>query len=159
MFELLKLRFQNFNCFCKTKNEFWWLIMWKKIAYHDFLIKFLHLANEAQISESKHKKELNNKLAFDFHKQVIFNFISDNIFQEFFIYCSQIYHMLQMISSVKSQVWQFTSVTADWQIISAAAAIWITIFTTVRFTTSSSSLSDNEKFKLMCEKQYYNCKK
>ena len=61
----------------------------------------------------KHKKELNNKLAFNLHQQIIFNFISDNIFQEFFIYCSQIYHTLQMISSVKFQVQQFIFVMTD----------------------------------------------
>jgi len=58
MFCHLKSIFQDSNWFNNAKFQFCQLKMNITNFYYNFLIKFLHLAGEAQISESEYKKEL-----------------------------------------------------------------------------------------------------
>ena len=68
IFEYLELIYLDLNRLRNAKNEFRRLIIRKGDTYHGFLIKFLHLTGEAQISRDEYKDKLNNKFAFDLRK-------------------------------------------------------------------------------------------
>ena len=48
--------------------------------YHEFLIKFLYLADEAQMSDMKYKYEFNMKLSFFLQKIMIQKYLKINFF-------------------------------------------------------------------------------
>src|SRR5437762_12358221 len=76
--------------------------MKNKNDYHKFLIKFLHLADKAQMSDMKYKYELNMKLLFFLQKMIIQKYLKINFFQKFSIYCSQMIQILKKINRAEN---------------------------------------------------------
>src|SRR5438034_11701905 len=70
--------------------------------YHKFLIKFFHLADEAQMSDMKYKYEFNMKLSFFLQKMMIQKYLKINFFQKFSTYCSQMIKTLTKINRMKN---------------------------------------------------------
>ena len=101
MFKHLKNIYLDLNCLQTVKTDFCKLIMHKNDNFHEFLIKFLHLADEASISRNDYKYEINIKLTFDLQKAVVINFIFSSSFNEFFTYCFQVFHTFQNIVSIE----------------------------------------------------------
>jgi len=102
MFCHLKSIFQDLNQLNNAKFQFCQLKMNTTDSYYDFLIKFLHLAGEAQISESKYKKELFHQLTQKLQEMTITYWIENTVsFKAYLTYCLQITSSLQQITEWK----------------------------------------------------------
>jgi hypothetical protein len=55
-----------------------------------FLIKFLHLAEEAEVSDSEYKYELNQRLNYRLCNAVANIYVKEKDFQHFSTYCMKI---------------------------------------------------------------------
>jgi hypothetical protein len=58
--------------------------------FQSFLIKFLHLAGEAEIPDSEYKYELNQRLNYCLCNTVANAYVKEKGFQHFSIYCMKI---------------------------------------------------------------------
>src|SRR5436190_22345652 len=76
--------------------------MKSKNDYYKFLIKFLYLADKAQMSDTKYKYELNMKLSFSLQKMMIQKYLKINFFQKFSTYCSQMIQTLKKINRAEN---------------------------------------------------------
>ncbi|EEH40084.2 hypothetical protein PAAG_08933, partial [Paracoccidioides lutzii Pb01] len=74
------------------------LIMHNEDNYHEFVTKFLHLAEEVKIARGDYKTDFNDKLFFDLQKMIaVVNVITDT-YAEFQKICVQAAHTLQTIN-------------------------------------------------------------
>ena len=90
MLEHLKTVYLNLNRKNKIKAQFHELMQCVDDLFQLFLIKFLHLAEEAEISDLEYKYELNQRLNYCLCNAVANAYVKEKDFQHFFIYCMKI---------------------------------------------------------------------
>ena len=88
--EYLKTVYLNSNRKNKIKAQFHKLMQHTDDMFQSFLIKFLHLAREAEISDSEYKYKLNQRLNYCLCNAVTNTYIKEKDFQYFSIYYMKI---------------------------------------------------------------------
>ena len=74
--------------------------------YHKFLIKFLYLTDEVQMSDMKYKYKLNMKFLFFLQKMMIQKYLKINFFQKFSTYCSQMIQIFKKINKAENHIYK-----------------------------------------------------
>jgi hypothetical protein len=74
----------------KVKAQFHELMQRADNAFQPFLTKFLHLAGEAEISDSEYKYKLNQRLNYRLRNAVANVYVKEKGFQHFSTYCMKI---------------------------------------------------------------------
>ena len=106
MLDYLKFIYFNFNQLQNAKTQFWWLMMKNENDYYEFLIKFLHLTDEVQMSDMKYKYKLNMKFLFFLQKMMIQKYLKINFFQKFSTYCSQMIQIFKKINKAENHIYK-----------------------------------------------------
>jgi hypothetical protein len=89
LFKHLSAKYEDPNRIFNAKDAFKKLSMKKDQTFHEFYSQFTQLANEAQISPTDLKYELNYKLSFDLQKHVLREFRDpQHTLREFADYCT-----------------------------------------------------------------------
>ena len=116
-----------------------------KNNYHEFFIKFFHLANKIQMFDTKYKYELNMKFLFFLWKMMIQKYLKINFFQKFSIYCNQMIQILKKINKAENHTYKLNQLTR--RILNISNILKYLIF------------SDNEQTQLFLKKKCFICKK
>lgn len=91
----------------KARAQYDRLYMNNTTPFHDFYTKFLHLANEANITKKDLLRDLNKKLSFDLQPQVLARFLEKPTLTEFAHYCTKadthVKTMAERIRNVKAR--------------------------------------------------------
>ncbi|KGQ01335.1 hypothetical protein PAAG_11912 [Paracoccidioides lutzii Pb01] len=70
IFEHLKSIYEDANKLQNVKSDYHKLIMCNENNYHEFVTKFLHLADEVKIVKENYKTDFNDKLFFDLQRMM-----------------------------------------------------------------------------------------
>jgi hypothetical protein len=103
MLEHLKAVYLNLNQKDKAKAQFHELMQCTDDLFQSFLIKFLHLAEEAEVSDSEYKYELNQRLNYRLRNTVANVYVKEKDFQHFSTYCMKIANNQQNVYEVQQQ--------------------------------------------------------
>ncbi|EEH44962.2 uncharacterized protein PADG_08611 [Paracoccidioides brasiliensis Pb18] len=113
IFEHLKSIYKNANKLQNAKSDYHKLIMCNENNYHEFITKFLHLADEVKIVKEDYKTDFNDKLFFDLQRTVTVVNAIINTYAEFQKICAQTAHILQTINvTQKSKSFQTSHSTS-----------------------------------------------
>jgi hypothetical protein len=88
----------------KAKQKFKNLYMRLPENFHNFYIKFLHLAAEVQISPKDLLYELNEKLSFELRDKVMTKFLETPTLTEFSRYCNNTDNQIKALNSRKDRI-------------------------------------------------------
>ncbi|EEH45035.2 uncharacterized protein PADG_08677 [Paracoccidioides brasiliensis Pb18] len=98
IFEHLKSIYEDANKLQNAKSDYHKLIMCNEDNYHEFVTKFLHLADEAKIVKENYKTDFNDKLFFDLQRMMTVVNAIINTYAEFQKIYAQAAHILQTIN-------------------------------------------------------------
>ena len=137
-----------------AKEDFRKLYMKKTDPFHTFYSNFTRLANEAQVSPTELKYELNHKLTFDLQRQVLREF-RDNTYnlKQFADSCAMMHQSLQVIEERQSRTKRTTEKTSKYTSGTPA-----TTTATASASKTYSTTSWAEKQKLQQEGKCFYCK-
>jgi hypothetical protein len=103
MLEYLKAVYLDPNQKNKIKAQFHELMQRADNLFQLFLIKFLHLAREAEVSDLEYKYELNQRLNYHLCNTVANMYVKEKDFQYFSIYYIKIANNQQNMYEVQQQ--------------------------------------------------------
>ncbi|EEH38686.2 hypothetical protein PAAG_08413 [Paracoccidioides lutzii Pb01] len=154
IFEHLKSIYENANKLQNVKSDYHKLIICNEDNYHEFITKFLHLADEVKIIKENYKTDFNDKLFFDLQRMMTVVNAIINIYAEFQKICAQAVHTLQTINATQ----KLKSLQGNESNIFKQNTLWASDSQTSHSTSATKSSIIKKALSAHSDIQCYYCK-